>query len=98
MALAEDKKAASDGRGCRPVTQSPLACRRRGQRVGTTAGTAKGSVSPTSSRRSRRIALRNVLAHSPELNIHDAARLVIDFRDVPLELMPPPSSRATKSA
>ncbi|HTU22310.1 MAG TPA: hypothetical protein VMG10_30000, partial [Gemmataceae bacterium] len=37
-------------------------------------------------------ALRNVLAHSAELNIHDAARLVVHITDVPSERMPPPSS------
>ena len=51
------------------------------------------------SRRPHRVeALRNVLAHSPELNIHDAARLVIHFRDVPPERMPPPSANGNKPA
>ncbi|MHB1422795.1 MAG: hypothetical protein ACYC3I_06295 [Gemmataceae bacterium] len=60
-------------------------------------GTAKASAGPTASRRPHHVeALRNVLAHSPELNIHDAARLVINFRDVPPERMPPPSSRGDK--
>jgi hypothetical protein len=55
------------------------------------------SAMPGSSRRPHRVeALRNVLAHSPELNIHDAARLVIHFRDVPPERMPPPSSANSK--
>jgi hypothetical protein len=52
---------------------------------------------PGSSRKPYRVeALRNVLAHSPELNIHDAARLVIHFRDVSPERMPPPSSANNK--
>ncbi len=51
------------------------------------------ATTPGSSRRPDRVeALRNVLARSPELNIHDAARLVIKFNDVPPERMPPPSS------
>ncbi len=59
------------------------------------AATASGM--PGASRRPHRVeALRNVLAHSPELNIHDAARLVIHFRDVPPERMPPPSSAKTE--
>ncbi len=43
-----------------------------------------------SSRRPHHLqALRNVFAHSKDMNIHDAARLVIQFTDVPLALMPP---------
>lgn len=54
---------------------------------------ATSSTAASSSRRPHRVeALRNVLAKSPDLNIHDAARLVIHFRDVPVERMPPPAS------
>lgn len=56
------------------------------------ASTAKASATPGQGRRPHRIeARRNVLAHSPDLNIHDTARLVVDFTDVPPERMPPPS-------
>lgn len=62
--------------------------------AGNAAPAAKSSTAtPSSSRRPYRVeALRNVLAHSSELNIHDAARLVINFNDVPSERMPPPSA------
>jgi hypothetical protein len=57
---------------------------------------AKPSAAPASSRRPYRLeALRNVLAHSPDLNIHDAARLVVHFLDVPPSRMPPPSNKGT---
>jgi hypothetical protein len=59
---------------------------------------AAPSAMPGSSRKPHRVeALRNVLAHSPDLNIHDAARLVINFLDVPAERMPPPSSTNNKA-
>ena len=58
---------------------------------------APASAPPGPSRRPHRVeALRNVLAHSSELNIHDAARLVIHFRDVPPERMPPSPSTTSK--
>ncbi len=60
---------------------------------------ATSSAMPGSSRRPDHVeALRNVLAHSPDLNIHDAARLVIKFNDVPPERMPPPSATNNKPA
>jgi hypothetical protein len=59
--------------------------------------TATSSAVPGSSRRPDHVeALRNVSAHSPELTIPSAARLVIKFDDVPPERMPPPSSSANK--
>ncbi len=58
------------------------------------AGKAKPPATPGPSRRPFRLeALRNVLAHSPELDIHDAARLVVNFVDVPAARMPPPSAK-----
>ena len=58
---------------------------------------ATQSATPTQSRRPHRVeARRNVLAHSPDLNIHDAARLVVHFIDVPRDRMPPPSSTKDK--
>jgi hypothetical protein len=58
---------------------------------------AKPSATPASSRRPHRLeALRNVLAHSPDLNIHDAARLVVHFLDVPPARMPPPTNKGDK--
>ncbi len=54
---------------------------------------AASSPIPGSGRRPDHVeALRNVSAHSPELTIPSAARLVIKFNDVPPERMPPPSS------
>jgi hypothetical protein len=59
--------------------------------------TATSSAVPSSSRRPDHVeALRNVSAHSPEMNIPSAARLVIKFNDVAPERMPPPSSSANK--
>lgn len=47
-------------------------------------------------RRPQRIeGLGNVVAVSPELNIHDTARLAISFRDVPVEALPDNSPRNT---
>jgi hypothetical protein len=52
--------------------------------------TEKGTASAPSSRRPHHIeALRNVFAHSKDMNVHDAARLVVLFTDVPEALMPP---------
>ncbi len=60
------------------------------------AASAKAAAIPAPSRRPHHIeALRNVLAHSREMNIHDAARLVVRFSDVPAARMPPPSSSGT---
>ncbi len=46
-----------------------------------------------SSRRPYKVeALRNVLAHSRDMNIHDASRLIVRFTDVPESRMPPPNN------
>lgn len=38
-------------------------------------------------------AMRNVFAQSKEMNVHDAARLIVHFLDVPLERMPPTNDK-----
>jgi hypothetical protein len=80
--LAEDKKP--------QATAVPPVAAQKAQ----PAGAAKANASSGPSRRPHRLeALRNVLAHSPDLNIHDAARLVVHFLDVPPARMPPPTSK-----
>jgi hypothetical protein len=76
--LAEDKKPkTAAAQGAAPPAKSQA---------------ATSSAVPSSSRRPHHVvALRNVSAHSPELNIPAAARLVINFKDVP----PERTSRAT---
>jgi hypothetical protein len=57
-----------------------------------TAKTPEPKMGAETSRRPHHVeALRNVLAHSRDLNIHDASRLVVRFTDVPESRMPPPS-------
>ncbi|MGH7225026.1 MAG: hypothetical protein ACRELF_17525, partial [Gemmataceae bacterium] len=87
--LAEDKKLGATVK----AAPSPQSLPPAGKGAKSEGATAKGSAMPAPTRRPYRVeALRNVLASSPELNIHDAARLVVNFTDVPLERMPPPSS------
>jgi len=53
----------------------------------------KTSASPQQARRPHIVhALRNVMAHSRDLRIHDTSRLIIRFTDVPAARMPPPSA------
>jgi hypothetical protein len=84
--LSEDKKtSAVAAKNAAPAVPT--------QSVGARGGAAAPTGVPGNSRRPHRVeALRNVLAHSPDLNIHDAARLVINFCDVPPERMPPPAT------
>jgi hypothetical protein len=76
---------------------SPMARGRESQGASKSGATSKETGTPAQTRRPHRVeALRNVLAHSAELNIHDTARLVVHFNDVPIERMPPPSSNNGK--
>jgi lipopolysaccharide export system protein LptA len=53
--------------------------------------------SPEQARRPHKVeALRNIVAHSRELNVHDASRLVVRFTDVPLARMPNSNKPAAK--
>ncbi len=61
------------------------------------AKTAGAPASPESSRRPHHVeALRNVVARSAELNVHDTSRLLVRFTDVPPSRMPPPASGSAK--
>ena len=87
--LSEDKKPQPKAMAVpQPQANPPVAKGAKGK-----GAAAKEPATASQSRRPHRIeALRNVLAHSAELNIHDAARLVVHITDVPSERMPPPSS------
>ncbi|HEY7423322.1 MAG TPA: hypothetical protein VH682_03690 [Gemmataceae bacterium] len=68
-----------------------------------TAATTNKAADPQQSRRPHQIeALRNVVSHSREINIHDTSRLLVRFTDVPKDRMPPertppPSASAAKT-
>ena len=84
--LAEDKKPEVVAVKAAPKAKSPA---------------AKASGSPLSSEQGGRRphhleALRNVMARSPDMTIHDASRLVVRFTDVPASRMPPPPAGGDK--
>lgn len=91
--LPNEKKEATAGSPAAVAKASP-------QTPSPSAAKQTAPVKPaSSSRRPHHIeALRNVFTRSNEMNIHDAARLVVHFIDVPLDRMPPPTSTKDKPA